>query len=446
MSRPVEASLVLDLSATEAARLIARRELTSVEVVLACLERIDARESAVEAWEYLDPELALAQARARDAELRDLPLWGVPVGIKDVIDTFDMPTAYGSPIYAGHRPGRDATCVGRLRRAGAVLLGKTVTTEFAGSPDPGKTRNPHDPSRTPGGSSSGSAAAVADRMTPIAVGTQAGGSVLRPAGYCGVFGFKPTYGALGRGGIKVVTDTLDHVGVFARTVDDLALQSAVLSGPDADDPATRLPGHVDFDVGEIEFAPTIGLVRTSKWNEAEAASRDAVLTAVECFASAGASIEEVVLPWFDELIEASIVILDVEVSVSLGDEYDTHLALLGPSARSRVERGRAVAPSVYHDALRVAAACRTSFDAVAQSVSCLLTPNTHGEAPSLDTIGDALFNRGWTLLGCPAISVPGLVGPSGLPVGIQLVGRHAADGQLLAAARWAAGLLPAGGR
>ncbi|HUF81031.1 MAG TPA: amidase, partial [Burkholderiales bacterium] len=268
------------LSAAEAARRIANGELTSAALVAACLERIAARENDVQAWAFLDPELALGQARALDRERPRSALHGVPVGIKDVIDTADMPTEYNSPIYRGHRPKWDAACVALLRRAGCVILGKTATTEFANN-HPAKTRNPLRLTHTPGGSSSGSAAAVADHMAPLALGTQTGGSTIRPAAYCGVVSCKPSFNSINRAGLKFVAESLDTIGLFARCPEDVALALHVLSGRALPDFGATASGK-----------PRIGLVRTPRWQEADAATRAAIEDAAARLAKAGAQVAE----------------------------------------------------------------------------------------------------------------------------------------------------------
>ncbi|MBK5103147.1 MAG: amidase, partial [Burkholderiales bacterium] len=265
------------LGAREAAQLIAAGGLGVAELVDACLARIEAREPEVRAWTYLDAEAVRAQARECDAKGPRPPLYGVPVGIKDIIDTADMPTAYGSPIYANHRPAADADCVTRIRAAGGIVLGKTVTTEFAFRHPYGQTRNPHDPEHTPGGSSSGSAAAVADFMVPLALGTQTGGSIIRPASYCGVYGYKPTFDAFSMRGVRPLAPGLDTLGHFARNIDDLALLASVLS--------TGLPAEVPPWTGA---PPRVGLAPVPDWESAEAETVNAVRSAAARLEAEGA--------------------------------------------------------------------------------------------------------------------------------------------------------------
>ncbi len=420
-----------ELTAGAAAARIAAGTLTSEALVKACLARIEAREPAVGAWEHLDPDAAIRQAVALDRGPRRGPLHGVPVAVKDIFDTADMPTGYGSPIYAGGRPAWDAACVALLRAAGAVLLGKTVTTEFALFA-PGKTKNPHNPAHTPGGSSSGSAAAVADMMAPLALGTQTAGSVIRPASFCGGVGYKPSYGLIPRAGVKQVSDTLDTVGVFARAPEDAALLVAVLSGRDA----WRSPEP-------IAGPPRIGVCRTFEWERAEAATHAAVQEAASRFASAGARISEIALPApFAGLGAAQRAIMGFEGAGALAHERLTHRGLLSDRLREFLDDGQRCTPSAYLEALALAKDCRRRLDTVLGDCDALLAPSAPGEAPKgLGNTGDPIFNRMWTLLHVPSVTLPGLQGPNGLPVGVQLVARQWDDARLLAVARWAAPLL-----
>lgn len=414
---------VLELSASEAARRIRDGELSSVELVQACLDRIEDREPDLQAWAHLDPEHALAQARDRDAAAPRGVLHGVPVGIKDIIDTRDLPTTHGSSAYDGRRPADDAPCVARLREAGAVILGKTVTTELALF-TPGPTRNPHDPSRTPGGSSSGSAAAVADGMVPVALGTQTAGSVVRPAAFCGVYGLKPTYGAVDAAGVKLVSPSLDTVGVIARTAADAALVAGLMA---ADDRAFAVPAD------ELR----IGFVRTPEWPAAEASTQRAIESAVEHLSGRG-DVRAVELPDpFQGLVEAQVALMGAEAAVTLAPDLERHGDALSQRLRDFLDTGR------RWEWARVAAAahgdrCRRALDEqVWPQVDVLLAPATIGEAPEgLDTTGDPLFCRAWTMLGTPTMAVPGLKGPAGLPLGVQVVAPHGHDGRAAAAAAW----------
>ena len=417
------------MTSAEAAGAMARRELSSTELVGACLERIAEQEDRVGAWEFIDPELALAQARDRDGEEPRSALHGIPVGVKDLIDTADMPTAYGSPIYAGNRPRADATCVARLREAGAVVLGKTVTTEFAYF-HPRKTANPHDPSRTPGGSSSGSAAAVAAGMVPLSLGTQTAGSIIRPAAFCGVFGLKPTYGILPVAGIKPLSPRLDTLGGFAHSVEDLAILAAALGGQ---------PPAVDFTPVAPEGPPRIGLHRSPHWHEAEPAGQEAVEATAERLAREGARVQEVGLgESFAGLVEAQRTVMASDMAESLAAEHERHGEELSEELREFLAEGRAIDQGAYGAALQLAERCAAELDAALAGQDGLLTPAVKGEAPIGRPTGDPLFCRTWTLLGVPAVSVPGLAGPSGMPLGVQLVGRAGHDGRLLGVAGWVA--------
>ena len=413
------------LSASEAARLIERRALGSEELVGACLERIAAREPEIGAWTHLDPEAALARARELDAQASRGLLHGLPVGVKDVIDTAAMPTAYGSPIYDGHRPERDAPCVERLRAAGAVVLGKTVSTELA-TWTPAGTANPLDPRRTPGGSSSGSAAAVADGMVPLALGSQTAGSTIRPASFCGIVGLKPTHGRLDVSGVKQLSARLDTLGLLARTVADVQLLGAALGGWDATDGATP------------ESAPALAFVRTPWWERAEPDGRRALEDAARRLADAGARVSDRELPpEFAALPEAHDTVMAFDTARSLEHEYREHGEQLSEALRAYIERGMEIAPAAAESAATLARECRARLEAMLGEHDALLTPAVLGEAPlGLGHTGDPLFCRPWTLLGAPAISVPGPVGAAGLPIGVQLVGAPDRDSGLIAAAAW----------
>ena len=414
-----------ELSAAEAARAIASGALTSAALVEACLQRIAAREASVQAWAHLDPDAALAEARARDAEPARGVLHGVPVGFKDIIDTVGLPTEYGSPIYRGHHAAADAACVALVRNAGGVVLGKTVTTEFA-FVNPGKTRNPHRPTHSPGGSSSGSAAAVADRMVPLALGTQTGGSVIRPASFCGVVGYKPSIGQLSYAGVKLLARSLDTLGAMARRVEDLALLRAALLGAPA-------------AVAGRGSAPRIGLSRTPWWGRADASSQAALLAAGEALAAAGAAVAEVELPAaFAGLCAANGAIMTFEGSRSLAYEIREHRAELSEKLTERLLPDAEIPYERYREALALAARCAGELPAVLGDLDALLVPSAVGEAPEgFETTGDPRFNQPWTTIGAPCVTLPGHQGSGGLPVGVQLVGRLAEDEALLATAAWA---------
>ncbi|HVC76430.1 MAG TPA: amidase [Candidatus Micrarchaeaceae archaeon] len=426
-------------SGTEIASLVAAGEVTVPDVASATLDHIQFREPSLHAWEFLDGDLVVAQAMATG---RKGPLAGVAVAVKDNFDTFDMPTTYGSPIYSGNRPLRDALSVARLRQAGALIVGKTTMTQFAAVYEPARTVNPYLSSRTPGGSSSGSAAAVADRMVPVAVGTQTAGSVIRPAAYCGIFGFKPTMGSIERAGVKLISPTLDTIGIFARCVDDLVLLSTVLfdplNGSTANNAASKERNTVT--------APArlrVAYVPTSRWDQAEPATKLAVETAARLIARDGAQVTEVRLPdSFDDLIDASEVIFHLELSRMLRTEYQLHRDMLLPSLIEAIEDGLGTDEGDYNACLETASRCRVMLKALFADHDVILTAATIGEAPPIASTGDPLFCRSWSLLGNPTATVPGLRGASGLPLGIQLVGEIGSDARLLSIVDQVAQSLP----
>jgi amidase len=347
----------------------------------------------------------------------------VPVGVKDIIDTADMPTAYGSPIYERHQPAADASCVALLRQAGVVILGKTITTEFAYM-TPRGTRNPHNPAHTPGGSSSGSAAAVADFMVPLSYGTQTAGSVIRPASFCGVVAYKGSYGALPMAGIKPLAPNLDTLGVFARSVADAGLVRQVLVGA----PAPVAP----------ERPPRVGICRTYEFAEAEPAVGAALEAAAAAFAKAGATVAEVTLPEpFGRLVEAQGCVLAFEGARVYASEYRQHPEGLSPPFYAMVEAGLAIPYAEYAEAWALARRCRDSLKALLADWDTLLAPSAPGEAPAgLDSTGNALFNRIWTFLHSACVNLPVLKGPNGLPVGVQAIGAVGDDDRLLGLALW----------
>jgi len=414
------------LAAREAARQIAERRLTAEALTAAYLDRIEAREAVVGAWQFLDRERALATARRRDAEPPRGPLHGVPVAVKDLIDTGDMPTAYGSPIYRGHRPAADASCVALARAAGAVILGKTVTTEFAAF-TPGKTANPRNPAHTPGGSSSGSAAAVADGMVSLAFGSQTAGSVIRPAAYCGCIGYKPSFGLINRAGVKALADSLDTIGVFARTVEDAAFLTGVLT----ERPALR---HLAVP----ERAPRFGLYRTPVWDQADPATAAALDMARDALERAGAAVAELAIePEHDGLSDVQDLIMRFEMVRSLAYERIERSAEISPRLAQLLDAGMTINADEYDRALVRADAARTGLDAFFGGCDAILVPAAPGEAPAgLGYTGDPIFNRMWTLLGVPCLTLPARWGETGLPTGVQLVGRVRADAPLMACARF----------
>jgi amidase len=414
-----------ELSATEIARRIAAGEITAEALVRDCLARIEAREPTVRAFATIDPEHALRQARDLDRGPNRGALHGVPIGVKDVIDTFDLPTEMGSPIYQGHRAACDAACVALVRAAGAVILGKTVTCEFAGM-SPGPTTNPHNPAHTPGGSSSGSAAAVADVMVPAAFGTQTGGSVLRPASYCGVVGFKPTFNLFNRSGIKFAAETLDTLGLLARTIDDIELITAVLVGKT---PARRT----------MDSAPRLGLCCTPLWDTAQPETMQAIEDAAARLAAAGASVREIVLPEeFSRLYHAAReTINNYERSKSHAADWASDSGRISRVLGDRIRLGFAMKHADYIAALRLGEHCRALIEPAFDGVDAMIAPCVKGEAPAgLGHTGDPAFQQIWTALYVPSMSLPTHRGPKGLPVSIQLVAPRYEDDRLFACARW----------
>jgi Asp-tRNA(Asn)/Glu-tRNA(Gln) amidotransferase A subunit family amidase len=429
------------LTGLQAQRLLSEGKLSALDLTEACLARIAAAEPRVQAWAFLDPDLARAQARRCD-EARRLgrpqgPLHGIPVGVKDIIDTRDMPTENGTMLHAGRRPTRDAAVVERLRAAGAVILGKTVTTELAVY-HPGKTRNPHDPERTPGGSSSGSAAAVAAAMVPLAVGSQTNGSVIRPASYCGVFGFKPSHGLISRFGVLTQSPPLDHIGVFARTVEDLALVAEPLVGFDARDRDTRLeapPRLLEVACQDWPVLPDLAFVRGPIWDQAEDDLKAAFAELAEAL---GPRITDVDLP---ETFKAAHglhgLIMSVDLARSFAREYERGRDQLSERLRGIIEDGRRALAIHYAGALALVPALRESLDPLFARYDMIVTPATTGKAPhGLESTGSPAFCTIWTLLGMPAVTLPLLTGADGMPIGVQLVGRFGDDARVLRTARW----------
>jgi Asp-tRNA(Asn)/Glu-tRNA(Gln) amidotransferase A subunit family amidase len=430
------------LGAVEAARIIREGIITSVDLVEACLARIREVDGDVQAWTFLDPEYALAQARAAD-ELRMSgqpigALHGVPVGLKDIIDTADMPTENGSVLHAGRMPSRDASVVSLLRGAGAIILGKTVTTEFA-TRTPGKTRNPHNSGHTPGGSSSGSAAAVAAGMVPLALGSQTTGSTIRPASYCGVFGLKPTHGLIPRHGMFQLSRSLDHVGLFARSVEDIALLLEELAAHDERDPDSRPRARVPYRsvaADEPPLPPMFAFVKTSLWDRVDADAREAF---AELVSRLGDLVEELDLTTpLEEVLEWQRAVGGTEIAINLRREWDHGRDKLSPALRQRIADGRDVRAMDYLRALGRIPELNASFtELFEQRYDAIVTPAAFGTAPKgLESTGDPALCALWTLCGMPALSVPLMQGANGLPLGVQLVGARHRDGRLLRTARW----------
>ena len=414
------------LGVRETLKRVAAGATTAESDTRACLDRIAERETAIGAWSYLDPERALAEAKLRDAAHSKGPLHGVAVGIKDIFDTADMPTSYGSPIYAGHRPAADAACVALLRAAGAVALGKTVTTEFAMT-YPGKTRNPHNPAHTPGGSSSGSAAAVAAGMVPAALGTQTIGSVIRPAAYCGIVGFKPSYGAINRAGLKYASESADTIGIFVRAVADIPPVLAALTGAPME----------SYDK-VLDRAPRIGLFRGIEWDKASVAARDAFEDAARRLAVAGATLRDIAVdPVLKTAHDRAPVVTGYELARAYAYEWFNRRDQLSAAFARNVADGMAIAFADYNAARDALESARRFIAGGFGDCDFWLTVSATGEAPvGLDSTGDPIFSRLWTLLHVPCLTVPCGKGPAGLPLGVQLVGPPRGAARLLACGRW----------
>lgn len=411
------------LSALDLARRIEAGSLAPVAVIDLCAETIAAREGEIGAFVALDIAGARQRAQSSAQTLKSGALLGLPVGVKDIFDTADLPTEYGSPIYASHQPVGDCAAVSLLRRAAGLVIGKTVTTEFAYM-QPGKTRNPRNLEHTPGGSSSGSAAAVAAGMAPIATGTQTGGSVIRPAAYCGVAGFKPSYRLLPTVGIKCFSWSLDTVGLFAAGVADVAFAAAAISGRDL---------RVDRQAPGV---PTIAVVRTHLWDAASAPMQDAVEKAARAAEAAGARIEEYTLPpSVEDAFRAHPVIMNYEAYRALAYEYDHRRDLLGPLLRKLLDDAAMITAEDYDAARRATKRARRMINELLNEAKFILTPSAPGAAPrGLSSTGKPIFNSLWTLMGVPCVNVPGFLDGAGMPLGVQIIGRFGRDRATLEAA------------
>ena len=413
---------LIRMSATAAATMIANGRLSSEALVTAFLERIAQRDSEVLAFAHLNAEYALTQARSRDKAAPAGLLHGIPIAIKDTIDTSDFPTEFNSPIYAGSQPGQDAACVAIAREAGAVILGKTQTVEFAAAGWIPATKNPHNLEHGPGGSSNGSAASVADFMAPLALGTQTGGSMIRPASFCGVYAMKPTWGAVSNNGVRVNCPALDSVGWYGRNVSDLVLMASLYEVPGADQiPIIKLSNL------------RIGLCRSPVWQRANPATKDALEEAGSRLRSAGVQIKSIDLPLeFGQIPEAVTTMMRGDARVAFLSEYRADPDRLHSDLRRDVENRQKILPEMLTDAYDTAARCRAEFSDIFKDVDALLTPSALGEAVRLEEgHGDPIFNVIWSALHAPVINIPGLVGPNDLPVGLSLVGPRYSDARLL---------------
>jgi Asp-tRNA(Asn)/Glu-tRNA(Gln) amidotransferase A subunit family amidase len=430
-----------ELPATEAIGKIRNGEITSEELVQACLDRIEQADGEIEAWAHLKPDYALDQARMLDTRRQAGgpvgPLHGIPVGVKDILDTKSLPTENGTVLDSGRQPMENCRVVSLLMEAGAVIMGKTVSTELAVY-GPGKTRNPHNPKHTPGGSSSGSAAAVASHMVPLAIGTQTNGSVIRPASFCGVVGFKPTHGLIPRTGILAQSRWLDTVGVFARSVEDAAMIAEVLvayDSSDADTTPRARPPLFETAVEEPPMPPILTFAKTAVWDQADKETHDAFGELVEFL---GEECDELDLPEpFGHAVELHGMIMKADLAKSFARYYERGKDKLTDILKSMIEDGQKVTAVEYNKAVDGREFLNDGLDGVFDRYDAIITPAAVGEAPAgLDSTGSPIFSSLWTYCGTPAITLPLMEGPNGLPLGVQLVSRRGDDARLLRTARW----------
>ena len=432
---------LIELSATEATQKIRNGEISSEELVQACLDRIDQVDGEIEAWAHLDPEYALDQAKALDAQRAAGGavglLHGIPVGIKDIFDTESLPTENGTVLNSGRQPVNDCRVVSLLQEAGAIIMGKTVTTELAVY-GPGKTRNPHNPAHTPGGSSSGSAASVAAHMVPLAVGTQTNGSVIRPASFCGIVGFKPSHGLIPRTGVLTQSRPLDTVGTFARSVEDVALLTEALIAYDPRDKDTQARARPPLSYTAAEeppMTPMIAFAKTAVWDQAGQETQEAFGELIEVL---GDDCTELPLsPAFDQAVEIHRNIMNADLAKSFASYYEHGKDRLTDTLCEMIEFGQKVSAVDYSKALDYRELLNSGLNSVFDDYDVILTPATIGEAPfGLDATGNPVFNTLWTLCGTPSIALPLMEGPNGLPLGVQVVGPRGDDARLLRNANW----------
>ena len=432
---------LIELSATEAIQKIRDGEISSEELVQACLDRIDQVDGEIEAWAHLEPENALDQARMLDAQRAEGapvgPLHGIPVGVKDIFDTESLPTENGTVLDSGRQPIEDCRVVSLLQEAGAVIMGKTVTTELAVL-GPGKTKNPHNPAHTPGGSSSGSAAAVAAHMVPLAIGTQTNGSVIRPASYCGIIGFKPSHGLIPRAGVMALSAPLDTVGTFARSLADVALLTEALIAYDPSDKDTRARARPPLSrtvAEEPPMTPMIAFAKTAVWDQADRETQDAFTELAELL---GDDCRDLPLSEpFDHAVKMHRTIMNADLAKSFAGYYERGKDKLTDTLCGMIEFGQKVSAVDYNKALEYRELLNSGLNSVFDDYDIILTPATTGEAPAgLDATGNPVFNTLWTLCGTPSIALPLMEGPSGLPLGVQVVGPRGDDARLLRNANW----------
>ncbi|WP_299917543.1 amidase [uncultured Roseobacter sp.] len=429
------------LSATEAASHIASGRLKSVQLVQSCLDRIAETDGAIHAWAHLDPEAALAQAEACDRQrqrgLATGPLHGLPIGLKDIIDTRDMPTQRGTPIFAGRQPDQDARIVEMLREAGAVIMGKTVTTELA-FVHANETRNPHNPDHSPGGSSSGSAAAVAAGHVPLAIGTQTNGSVIRPASFCGTFGFKPTRGTIPRSGVLQTSVSLDQIGTFARTLEDAALLADAISSYDQRDRESFVHARPVMAAGarqDAEMEPDFVWFKLPFNDRLSEATRDGLDGVMEILGKRVTRMDPA--NQLGELVAVQARIHEYEIARHQTEVFENHWDQVSETLKPIITRARQISTAEYEDALAVKASAEAFFEDFFTEYDAIIAPAAAGEAPLFgDGTGDPIFCTLWTLAGLPCVTLPLLVGETGLPVGVQLIGPAHKDDRLLRTARW----------
>ncbi|MBT8360554.1 MAG: amidase [Desulfobacterales bacterium] len=431
----------VEFTAREALNEIVHGRLSSEELISDCLRQVDKLEEEIGAWAFIDRTKVIDQARKADTRRKIdnssiLPLDGIPVGIKDIFDTNDMPTENGTTIHAGRCPKDDAAIVRLLREAGALIMGKTVTAELAVY-TPGKTKNPHDLTRTPGGSSSGSAAAVAARMVPLAVGTQTNGSVIRPASFCGVVGFKPTFGTIPRAGVLRQAPSLDQVGVFSRNVLDSALLASILMKPEEIYGDTLPLPEIDISLVEKSFStnPNLGFVRTAVWSEASTITQKSYLDFVNGQRPVPTEIE---LPSIcDQAVSCHRTIMLCEMAHHYNAIYTDNREEISPMLLGMLDEGRRVSLSEYLDAKNLLTEVSGVVDNALKDFDAVITPATPAEAPEgIASTGSPVFCTVWSLTGVPSISLPVLSGESGMPLGLQLVGSRGSDSKLLRGAHW----------
>ncbi len=432
---------LIELSATEAGQKIRDGEITSEELVQACLDRIEQVDGDIEAWAHLRPDHALDQARTLDAQRAEGrpvgPLHGIPVGVKDIFDTASLPTENGTVLDSGRQPFDNCKVVSLLIEAGAVIMGKTVSTELAAL-GPGKTKNPHNPKHTPGGSSSGSAAAVAAHMVPLAIGTQTSGSVLRPASFCGVVGFKPTHGLIPRTGVLALSAPLDTVGTFARSIEDVALLTETLVAYDPGDTYTRArarPPLCKIAAEEPPMTPIVGFAKTAVWHLADPETQEAFAELAELL---GDDCHDLPLSEaFEHAVEMHRDMVHADLAKSFAGYYQRGRDKLSDTLREMIEFGQKVSAVDYNRAMDGREVLNSGLNDVFDHFDIIITPAATGEAPAgLDATGDPVFNSLWSFCGTPSITLPLLEGPSGLPLGVQVVGPRGDDARLLRNANW----------